>query len=69
MSGRIRDECYLLGPFSQPALVVTLPSQLRPEERVEVVNVQQGFLLDSLALALASESFNETITVATGGRC
>jgi len=67
VSGRVRVRFYLLGPFGQPAFVVTLPGQFWPEERVEVVDVQQGFLLDGLALALALDTFDETVTVADGG--
>ena len=68
MSTRCRkgSGCYLFGPFGQPPFVVALPGQLWPKERVEVVNVQQGFLLDGPALALALDTFDETVTVATG---
>lgn len=65
MARSIRIECYLLGPFGQPAFVVTLPGQLRPEECIEVVNVQQRFLLDNLALALGA--VDKTINGTTNG--
>lgn len=57
-------ECYLFGPLGQPGLVVTLPGQLRPEERAEVVNVQRGFL-DSFALDLGLDAIDKAIDVAT----
>ena len=41
-------KCHLLCPFGQPAFVITRSDQLWPKERVEVVNVQQGFLLGNL---------------------
>lgn len=66
MSGRFQIECYLLGPFCKPASVVSLPGQLGPEERVVVVNVQQGFFPDSLALALALDTVDKTIDATTG---
>ena len=69
MGGGIRVGRYLLGPFGQPAFVVALPSQLRPEERVEVMNVQQGFPLDSLALALDTVDEAVNATINRGGRC
>lgn len=61
-------ECYLLGPFGQPALLVTLPNQLRPEERAEIVNIQQGFLFDSFSPALALYTVDKAIDVSKGGR-